>query len=216
MPPRGPHVICSTSFGPRIPDTRVLQAPKHRSGRLMKSSARRRRTALNSCLLTDNHAPVKTTRNSLLSASHTLTPTSQPRRCPNSCGHESPEESGSAADSGDPSCKPREPASTSKPGTPQPQIEESEEPDARALRKPYSASAGTRPRRNGSSALSRETAWRYLLPFSCLSPRLQSARAAYSRGREPWTWRGRACLGAGPGHSAWPLGSLPSAPPSGS
>lgn len=56
MPPRGPHVICSTSFGPRIPDTRVLQAPKHRSGRLMKSSARRRRTALNSCLLTDNHA----------------------------------------------------------------------------------------------------------------------------------------------------------------
>lgn len=55
------------------------------------------------------------------------------------------------------------------------------------------------PVEGGSSALSRESAWWYLLPQLSFSPRPQSDCAASSGGREPWTWRGRASLAAGPG-----------------
>lgn len=114
-----------------------------------------------------------------------------------------------------PSCKPRELASTSKSGespttsttTPNSPSQPSEDFTA-----PHQA-----PVEGGSSALSRESAWWYLLPQLSFSPRPQSDCAASSGGREPWTWRGRASLAVGPGALClaapltWPLG-WPSAP----
>ena len=170
--------------------------------RLMKFSARRRQAASNSRLLTDSPAPAKTQvprgRSSPLRVSRSqgagfwrrLAPLS-PGRCLISRDPESPEGAGNAESA--PSCKPRGPASTSK----------SREPKREAK-----ASAGpsgdlTRPRRAHASVEAALPPSRERVPggtsfLSAFSPRPQSARAASSRGREPWTWRGRDSQGAGP------------------
>lgn len=157
---------------------------------------------MNSRLLTDSPAPAKTQvprgRSSPLRVSQAqgagfwrrLAPLS-PGRCLISCHPESPEGAGNAESA--PSCKPRGPASTSK----------SREPKREAK-----ASAGpsgdlTRPRRAHASVEAALPPSRERVPggtsfLSAFSPRPQSARAASSRGREPWTWRGRDSQGAGP------------------
>ena len=182
--------------------------------RLKKFSARRRRAASNSRLLTDS--PAQVPRGPELVSEgfprpagfwRRLAPLS-PGRCLISRDPERPKEAGNAADSAAPSCKAErtrlhfqvQGAQTRSRGR------------RRTFRRPHTSSSGP-PSVGAALPASRERVPGGTSFLSAFSPRPQSARAASSRGREPWTWRGRASQGTGPGAVCSASQSRPSAPP---
>nr|XP_035934853.1 ras-related protein Rab-33B isoform X2 [Halichoerus grypus] len=218
MPLSGPHVICSTSWAWGISQTSpghhqspadTLTWPRGRPGNSLCHGGRRPRPP--TCSLSTKSLPRPRLPNSARPGARLHqrpapsggasrpTPYS-PRCCPSSWGPEGPEEAGGTADSAAPGCKPREPASTCKSGEPPPTSTTAPNPTSQPSEDLNSPSPGTRPRlRRLLGPLAREC---LVVPPSfqlSFSPRPQSDCAASSGGREPWTWRGRASLGAGPG-----------------